>query len=231
MAAKRRPGAPADLEEVRPSRFIIHNPAASSTLRGEGERDGDRFLLTSWRREGLLARLRAKSFVVLTLADQIAALPALPPTAPPGPPIVRPLAANERVSYFAARPLGWQPAPPAPDNPQAVSLCEGWAIRRRKGRGPGAYYRLLRGTLQPLAEADALRHGLAQVALTGAQPIIVTPTEGGYMLPDLPLPPEHRTLLGRFSERQPNGTFLAPADLPLAAALLARLGLSLQTEK
>jgi hypothetical protein len=143
---------------------------------------------------------------------------------------VRPLAASERVSYFAAHPLGWQPAPPAPAPPQAVSLCEGWVIRRRKGRGPGAYYRLLRGTLQPLGEADALRHGLAQVALMGAQPIIVTPTEGGYLLPDLPLPPEYRVLLGRFSERQPDGTFLASADLPLAAALLARLGLSLQIQ-
>ncbi|NTU83127.1 MAG: hypothetical protein HGA45_27780, partial [Chloroflexales bacterium] len=86
MPSKRRPGAPADLEEVRPNRFIVYNPAASSTLRGEGEREGDRFLLTTWRRDGLIARLRAKSFLVLTLADQIGALPDLPRPAPPRPP-------------------------------------------------------------------------------------------------------------------------------------------------
>lgn len=231
MSSKRRPGAPADLEELRPNRFIVHNPAAGPTLRGEGERDGDRFLLTTWRRDGLIARLRAKSFLVLTLADQIAALPDLPAATPPGPPFVRPSIAGERISYFAARPLGWQPAPPAPQGPAAFSLREGWVIRRRKGRGPGAYYHLLRGALQPLTEDDALRHALAQATLMHPDPIVVARADGGHLLPELPLPSEHRALLGRLGDRRPHGTLLAPEALPLAAALLARVGLALQTEE
>ncbi|NTU85478.1 MAG: hypothetical protein HGA45_40010, partial [Chloroflexales bacterium] len=137
----------------------------------------------------------------------------------------------ERLSYFAARPLGWQPAPPAPEQPQAVSLREGWVVRRRKGRGPGTYYRLLRGNLQPLSENEALRYGLALAALEGADPIALAPADNGYLLPDLPLPTEHRALLGRLGERHQDGTLLAPEALPLAAALLARVGLVAQKEE
>lgn len=87
--SRRRPGAPADLEEVRPDLFVVHNPAAGPVLRGEGLREGDRFRLTSWRREGLVARLRDRGFVVLTLTDQIAALPPLPVAPSPGEPFTR----------------------------------------------------------------------------------------------------------------------------------------------
>jgi hypothetical protein len=235
VSPKRRPGAPADLEEVRPSLFFIHNTAAAPTLRGEGEREGDRFRLTGWRREGLLARLRAKGFVVLTLADQIAALPALPPAVPPGPPLTRSLAAGERISYFAmpgpALAPGWQPAPPAPDAPAAVCLREGWVVRRRKGRGPGAYYSVARGGLQPLDEDAALRLGLAQVALDGPSLLSAHSVEGGRLVPEPPLPAEHRALLSRIADRRDGGWLVAPAALPLAAALLARVGLTLQAEE
>ncbi len=228
MRAKRRPGAPADLEEVRPATFIVHNSATGPTLRGEGERDGDRFLLTTWRRAGLVARLRAKGFLVLTLADQIAALPALPPALFPGPLVDRPLVGGERISYFAAQPLGWQPVPLRLDQPQIAQLREGWVIRRRKGRGPGAYAHLWHGTLQPLSEDAALYHGFAQAALVGTAPITVQRTEEAYLLPDLPLPDAHRVVLGRFSDRRFTAPRIAPADMPLVAALLARLGLTLQ---
>lgn len=231
MKSKRRRGAPADLEEVRPGLFFVFNPAAGPILRGEGEREGDRFRLTTWRREGLIARLRAKGFVVLTLADQIAALPALPPAAPPGPPVVRSLASGERISYFAppapGQPLGWQPAP-RDDAPAAVSLREGWVVRVRKGRGPGAYYLVRRNTLTPLAEDEALRRGLAQVALAGPAPIRTTRAEGGYMLPELPLPAAHRTTLSRIADRSSQGWLVAAEAIPLAEALLARAGLSLE---
>lgn len=232
MASKRRPGAPADLVEIRPGLFFVYNPAAGPTLRGEGEREGDRFRLTTWRRDGLIGRLRAKGFAVLTLADQIAALPDLPRAAPPGPLVTRLLAAGERVSYFGpgedGAPPGWRPAPLAEGDPSAVALREGWAIRRRKGRGPGSFFLVARGGLRPLPEDEALRHGLAQVALAGPAPVVAAPAEGGLALPELPLPDAHSALLTRIADRRPGGWLVAPEALPLAAALLARAGMALQ---
>jgi hypothetical protein len=228
--SKRRPGAPADLEELRPNYFVVHNPLVGVVLRGEGERDGDRFILTSWRREGLLARLRARQFKVLTLADQIAALPELPAVAPLGPTITRPLASGERISLFAG-PDGWQPAPPAPDTPDAVLLRHGQLIRRRKGRGPGDYYLVATGTLQPLAEDKALLVGYARIAHDGRRTLTLTPPAQGLRLPDLPLPAAHRTLLGRLAEPSRDGWHLPPESVELVSALLARLGLVLHYQK
>ncbi len=228
MPSRRRPGAPADLEEVRPDHFVVHNPAAAPILRGEGTREGDRFQLTSWRRDGLIARLRARGFVVLTLADQIAALPALPAAPAAGTPLVRALAPGERISYFAAEPPGWQPAPTVA--PGSVQLHEGWIIRRRRGRGPASYSRVSSGSLAPLDEAAALRLGYAGLADQGGAPIVATPaTDQGWLLPDLPLPPEHRRLLGRLATRTAAGWHIPAGATPLAGALLARLGLRLRT--
>jgi hypothetical protein len=225
MPSKRRPGAPADLEEVRPNRFVVHNPLVGSTLRGEGEREGDRFTLTTWRREGLLARLRSRQFKVLTLADQVAALPGLPPAVPLGPPAARPLAAGERISVFAG-PRGWEPAPSAPGAPAAVELRPGQVIRRRKGRGPGDFYLVAPGTLRPLGEDDALRQGYAQLAQPGPAPVALAAGDGGRsLLPDLPLPAEHRALMGRLADRADEGWLVAEGADELVAALLARLGL------
>jgi hypothetical protein len=226
MPSRRRSGAPCDFEEARPGLFIIHNPAIGPSLRGEGTREGDRFTLTSWRGEGLVARLRARSFSVLTLADQAAALPGLPAADPPGAAMIHTLSANERISYFAAEPLGWAHAPEA--GPGAVSLREGWALRRRRSRGPFSYYQLVGGTLVPRGEDAALRIGYAQAALVGAVPITTTPVDGGHLLPDLPLPAAHRRILGRIAEHTPQGWLVSPEGIPAATAILARLGLALR---
>jgi hypothetical protein len=223
MASKRRPGAPADLEELRPQLFLVHNPAMGPTLRGEGEREGDRFRLTSWRRDGLMARLRARGFAILTLADQVAALPALPQPPSLGPALSRALAGGERLSVFAANPLGWHPAPADPAAPGAVLLHEGQVIRRRKGRGPGSFYQVAPGTLRPLDEDAALRLGYA--SLDAPVPLEAQQVQGKLLLPDLPLPRAHRTLLGRFAEPSAEGWRFAPEELPLVEALLGRLGL------
>lgn len=227
MTSKRRSWAAADFQEVRPDLFIIHNPAVGPTLRGEGERQGDRFRLTTWRREGLIARLRSRQFVVSTLADQIAELRDLPLAVPAGPPLPRPLAAGERVSYFAASPLGWQPAPAAPDESQAVLLRQGWVIRRRKGRGPASYAVMLPGALRSLDEDAALRQAYAQLTADSPEPVLLRPAEGGLLLPDLPLPEAHRHVLGRFAKRHGDEWLLEAGVVPLAIALLARLGLTL----
>jgi hypothetical protein len=228
MSSRRRPGAPCDFEEVRPGLFIVHNPALGPVLRGEGEREGDRFLLTSQRGEGLIARLRARGFAASTIADQAADLPGPPAVAAPGEPVVRPLVAGERVSYFAADPLGWAPAPAA--GPGAVRLRDGWVIRRRRSRGPAGYYQLQGGALAPRDEDTALRIGYAQAALLGAAQVMAAPAEGGLVLPDLPLPAAYGRLLKRIAERTPAGWLVPPPGLPSAAALLARLGVTLITQ-
>ncbi len=226
--SRRRPGAPADVEEVHPDLFVVHNPAAGPVLRGEGLREGDRFHLTTWRRDGLIARLRNRGFVVLTLSDQIAALPPLPDIAPPGEPFTRQLAPDERISHFAADPPGWHPAPSSA--PGHVSLREGWIIRRRRGRGPAEYYRAGRGALTPLDETVALRLGYALIERQGGASLSASRTAEGWLLPDVPVPAEYRRLLGRFATHTRDGWLIAGAALPLATALFARLGLRVRAE-
>jgi hypothetical protein len=220
--SRRRLGAPCDLEEIRPDSFLVHNPAIGPLLSGEGERNGDRFRLTTWRREGLIGRLRARSFVVHTLADQIAALPDLPAAGPRGALLTRPSVQGERISVFGADPPGWVPAP---ETPAGVQLREGEVIRRRRGRGPANYYRVgPGGALQPLSEDAAVQLGYAQIAAQ-APTIALQPHEAGAFLADLPLPRTHRLLLGRIAEATRSGWTIAPASIPLVESLLARLRL------
>ncbi|RRR74148.1 MAG: hypothetical protein EI684_07620 [Candidatus Viridilinea halotolerans] len=221
---KRRSGAPADLEEVRPRRFIIHNPAVGPTLRGAGLREGDRFTLTSERGAGLVGRLRNREFTVLTLADQVAALPPLPPVAPLGASFVHACAKNERLSLFTGVPPAWQPAPATAET-NSVELREGQIARRRKGRGPSSYARVARDGLQPISEDAALCAGYALAAQHGPIAMTGSHTAEGYLLPDWPLPAAHHALLGRIAIRHADGWLIAPADRPLAHMLLANLGL------
>src|SRR5258705_8288105 len=82
LKRQRRPGI--DLEEIAPNRFMIHTQRTQALLSDEGTITGRLFELTTWRREGLLARLRERGFRVRTLADMTAALPAPPPPPPIG---------------------------------------------------------------------------------------------------------------------------------------------------
>lgn len=221
--SRRRPGAPCDLEEIRPEMFLVHNPAIGPLLSGEGERNGDRFRLTSWRREGLLGRLRSRTFVVHTLADQIAALPDLPTPPPLGAPLIRPEVKAERISVFRADPPGWAPASPAPGG---IHLNEGDVIRRRRGRGPASYYLIgPAGALQPLEADVALQFSYARLA--PRQPAVVPQAADGLLLIDLPLPEAHGLLMGRLAEATRAGWQFPSAHRPLVAQLLARLGIQL----
>lgn len=220
--SRRRPGAPCDLEEIHPDAFLVHNPAIGPLLSGEGERNGDRFRLTSWRREGLIGRLRLRTFVVHTLADQIAALPDLPAPPPPGAPLIRPEGKAERISVFSAAPLGWAPARTTSDG---THLHEGDVIRRRRGRGPASYFLIgAAGAFQPLSEDAALRLGYARIAPQHPT-VALQPAADGSLLLDLPLPDAHRMLMGRLAESTRQGWQIPPVSLPLVELLLARLGI------
>src|SRR5215211_7895930 len=131
-----------DMDEIEPNHFLIHNSHVASVLKGEGHVKGRFFELTTWRREGLLARLRERGFSVRTLAERIEALPGPPEPPPIGGAGWRPLVhAIEQISNFDLRRLRWHPLPPQTrDGVVGVAIYDGWALRRRKGRGSASFY-------------------------------------------------------------------------------------------
>src|SRR5215211_386143 len=131
-----------DMDEIAPNHFLVHNSHVTSVLKGEGLVKGRFFELTTWRREGLLARLRERGFTVRTIADRLASLPE-PPTPPPiGGVGWRPLTHTiEQISNFDLQRLRWHPlAPQTRDGVTGVLIYDGWALRRRKGRGSASFY-------------------------------------------------------------------------------------------
>jgi hypothetical protein len=233
MPSKRHSGANCDLDEIRPHIFIVYNPALRPLLRGEGDLVGDRFTLTGQRREGLLARLRTRTFVVHSIDALIAVLPPLPEVAAPGAALARTLTAGERYSAFAAMPEGWAHLSAEPDQvPPRLLLRVGWAVRRRRGRNAPEYFLVAArnglADLQPIGEGRALLHGYAQITLAGPQELVALPAEGGLLLPDLPLPAAHTALMRRIGDKTKQGWQVSAAGLPFAADLLATLGLVIQ---
>lgn len=231
MAASQQARRANDLEEIAPNQFIVNTPQVQTWLKGEGTIQGRLFTLTTWRRDGLIGRLRNRGFRVLTLADQIEALPA--PPAPPalGEPRWRPLThAAERYSRFDPQQLGWQPVDSEEHGSQrGVWLRPGWVLRRRKGRGPAAFYLATpEGVgvgLRALDETAALLTGYAQAHAHGT-------TLRGYLIDQharlslVELPPSHRALLRRFAQ-QHDGWVTDRAGWALMQALFAQLGVRL----
>lgn len=234
-AHKPKPAAP-DLEEIRPNRFVIHEPRLAGLLRSEGTLEGRFFELTTWRREGLIGRLRQRGFTIVTLADQIDELPT-----PPAPPQLqdacwRPLTTPiERFSVFDPRTLTWAPlASEQRDGVAVVVARGGQVLRRRKGRGAPAFYLGLAehgGTLglSPLSETEALLLGYA---LAGQQPgpplqAVRLGEEELWRLPEVELPPPYRTHLRRMSQEHDGASVVGRAGLALAQELFARLGVRL----
>src|SRR5215468_5208634 len=108
---RRRPAI--DIEEIAPGRFLIHDPQVGGLLKGEGTLSGRLFELTTWRREGLLARLRERGFRILTLDDLAALLPGLSRPPPIGGPGWRPFSSTiEQISHFDLRNLRWRALAP-----------------------------------------------------------------------------------------------------------------------
>lgn len=227
----------ADLEEIGPGRFLIREPGVIAVLKGEGEISGRTFVLTSWRREGLLARLRQRSFRVRTLADRIAALPA-----PPRPPAIgqrgwRTLHNSiEQISYFDPRDLCWRPvADEERGGERGVFLRAGWVVRRRKGRGHATYCLALitrgeRIEFKALDEEKALLLGYAQALALDDRPLVVEKRGKDLLLPDADLPPSYREVLQVFATKTNEGFVVDQRNWPLAQELFAHLGVRLAVE-
>jgi hypothetical protein len=227
-----------DLEEIAPNRFLAHNQEIRWLLKGEGALSGPFFELTTWRREGLLARLRERGFIVRTLIDLAAALPA-PPAAPPpiGGAGWRPFtSAIERISHFDLRNLRWHPlVPDQRDGVTGVTIYSGWALRRRKGRGPASYYlgRAERGGgvgLQPIEETEAVLVGYAQALELDDRPLLAERHGDEILLPDVDLPPPHRALLQRFGIQRDARLLVDERTWPIAQEVFGRLGIRLRIE-
>ncbi len=223
-----------DMDEIAPNHFLVHNSHVTNVLKGEGLVKGRFFELTTWRREGLLARLRERGYTVRTIADRLAALPQ-----PPVPPAIggagwRPLTnAIEQISNFDLRRLHWHPLPPQlRGGVTGVVIYEGWALRRRKGRGPASYYLAFKERsgsigLRSLDETTAILIGIAQSLDHDPRPLLVEQSGEALLLPDVELPPAYRDTLALFSTSSPTGALVDRQSWPLAQELFGRLGIRL----
>lgn len=199
--------------------------------------EGQVFELRTWRRDGLIARLRERGFHVSTLVDQIDALPAPPPPHLPGPPGWRPLAGFiERYSIFDPRLLRWEALEPeVRDGVSGVVVPAGAALRRRKGRGQPVFHQAIpeRGGgigLQPLDETSAILRGYAQAYALDPRPLLVEAQGERILLPVIELPPEYRAILRRLAAGDDQGLSVSRQTWPLAQRLFARLGVELTLE-
>lgn len=220
---------PYDLDELAPGRFIIRDPRAITLLKTEGDLEGRMFTLRSWRREGLLARLRERGFRVRTLDDRVRALPEPPPAPPIGAAVWRPLASDERWSMFDPRRLDWVPLEvELRDQAPGVLVRAGCVVRRRRGRrapvfavaGPGM-------ALYPVDETEALLLGYAQAAEYA--PVLRARKDGErVILPPHPLPRPQRDFLRGLALDGADGLVIASGAWPLAQEVYAGLGIRLE---
>ena len=219
-----------DIEEIGANLFLVRDSRANTLLKREGELSGNRFVLTTWRRDGLIARLRDHGFRVLTIEDRIRTLPR-PPEAPVlGAPLPRTGAPRgERLSTFDTSTLSWRkPAGEAAE----LMLRPGEPVRRRKGRGP-AEFMVVRAEhggagLEPLPEGRALLLAYALAAEAAPQLSAGAATAEGALVPPLDLPPDYRDVLERIARATPAGWLVSEASWSLACSLFARLGVELR---
>jgi hypothetical protein len=225
---------PIDFDEIAPNRFLIHDPRVRGLIKDEGTIEGRTFTLTSWRREGLLARLREREFRVRTIADRLAALPGPPEPPPIGQLGWRPLASPiEQISHFDLRNLRWHPiAAEVRDGVSRVPIYDGWVLRRRKGRGPASYYLAFAERrsgigLRPLDETKAILTGYAQALALDDRPLLAERDGDRLLLPQIVLPAPYQEMLRTIAENGTGGWLVDQKSWPLAQELFARLGMRL----
>jgi hypothetical protein len=229
-----------DLDEIRPDRFIINNDKVRPLLKGEGVTVGKFFELVTWRRDGLIARIRSRGFNVRTLEDRVAALREIKPVEPPGEIGVRLLThPKEHIATFDRMHLQWHDLPIGEHGGKpAVRLRAGVAIRRRKGRGHADYYiATLAGdghiNFLPAKEANALIHAYSQIAQEGPPAVVQYSTdEETYVIPQRQalLPPPHQEVLKLLSHDKAEPWTIPAVAFALAQTVFAKLGIQLQRQ-
>jgi hypothetical protein len=226
------PQAPA-VEEIAPDRFVVRDPRARPILNGEGELRGRFFELRSWRRDGLIARLRHIELIVSTLDDQLAGLPPLPAAESTGSNGWRALSsAIERFSSFSLTTCTWAPIlPTVRDGRPGIDALIGYPLRRRKSRGAADFFIAAaeRGgglALRPSDETLALLMAYALMQRYG-EPVVHAARRGDELhIPAIELPPPHRELLTRFTTHTSAGWIATGRGMQLTEALLGMLGLT-----
>jgi hypothetical protein len=227
-----------DLDEIRPDRFVIHNDKVRSLLRGEGVTSGKFFELGTWRREGLIARIRERGFNVRTIADRIGALPQIGDVAPPGEIGFRALSqSNERVATFGRATLRWHDQPTETNSGKPIVRLPGnVAVRRRRGRGVASYFitaPLPNGqiNLLPITETEALIHAYAQIAKSDPPATLhFSSMDDAYIVPDRQavLPPAHAQTLDLISNQKPQRWTFPRPWAHMAEDVFGTLGILLQ---
>jgi hypothetical protein len=234
---KSRSTPKADLEEISPNTFIIRNPGIRRVIKSEGTIEGSVFKLTSWRKDGLIARLRQQEFIPLTLEDQIDRLPDLPPAPIIGEPYFSPIQSHWRYSHFDTNRLMWVPDEVHKrGDEEGVFLRSGWIVRRRKGRGHPDYFHVYRQRaggigFEAIEETRAILSGYAQAAVADDPSFRVRSDGNNYYLPNIVLPTPHHRLMERIgSYEKPEWVF--PADVwPLVCKVGERLGVQFEVGK
>ncbi len=222
-----------DFEEVRFRQFIVRNQGMYRILKGEGVFNGHIFKLTTWRSDGLFARLRESGFVVKSLADQVANLPGGPPAARIGEAVFYISQGHERYSYFDALALEWVPLELEQHKEQlGVWLRSGWVVRRWRNRGVVSYGNviLLRTghvRFDTLSEVDALLAGYAQCVLVDRPALNVYVEQKHYYVPDIVLPAHHYEVMTRLADKTEQGWKVEKRVWPLARKVYEKLGLQL----
>jgi hypothetical protein len=222
----------ADLDEIAPNTFIIHNDKVRSVLRGEGVTIGHTFELVSLRRQGLLGRLKSRGFNVRTLESRLERLPRLPAAPIPGPVMQREISGKERWSVFDPNDLRWREIKPAEQNGKTViSLQAGSIVRRRRSRTGGDFFQVERArtggvNLLPLSETEAILRGYAVATADADVEIDVVERGGGYLLPlDFVLPHSYLEMLRCTGQPTAEGILIDQAGWPFALLALHKLNL------
>ncbi len=223
-----------DFEEIAPDRYMVRNVRAYPILKGEGVLRGQLFELTTWRRDGLIGRLRMAGLSVTTFLDQIEQLPNLPPASSSGQPGWRVLTSpNERFSRFDAAVLRWQPIEPSEQaGLSGVTLIPGASLRRRKGRGAADFYIAAaeRGggiRLLPANETTALLLGYANATGSDWRRLAAETDQEALILPEIDLPPPYRDLLKHLIQPGHAKPRVAGRGRELAERVFAKLGIRL----
>lgn len=227
----------ADIEEIAPGQFLIRELRARPILKGEGEIKGQLFILGTWRREGLIARLRERALSVLTLQDQIDDLPKPPYRYELGDQLWHPITTtHDHVSRFDIQQLAWRPIEVMQRGTEhGIVLYEAEPIRRRKGRGRSSFY-TVRATrsgsnLTPINETQALLWGYALAVSADPRPLLAERKEQAILLPEIELPPPYRKLLQRIIGQHKERPRTNKATWPLVQVLYAQLGVRLVLEQ